>query len=278
MNYIEVMKRLEDLASHDPKDLAGMARFGINIDKAWVISIPKLRILAKEIKKSVISTEVEKSRSLGYARDDKTGSKALHKLALQVWDSGVHEAQILASMIDEPKFVTEVQMEKWVLGFDSWDVCDQVCGNLFDKTEFAIKKAREWSERPEEFVKRAGFVIMAWLAVHNKGLEDSIFVEFLEIIKRQSGDNRNFVRKAVNWALRSIGKSRNKYLYEKAIETTNVILNQCEKSKIRVLDPSYAQDDRFNDQEYLKEIKAMNFIAGDAKRELEKDYIKNRFI
>ncbi len=264
MNYSEVMKRLESLASHDPADLAGMARFGINVDKAWVISIPKLRNLAKEIKRSVISTEMEKSapgkagRSLGYARDDNGGAKKLHNLALQVWASGVHEARILAGFIDDSSEVTEKQMESWVSEFDSWDVTDMICGNLFDRTEFAVKKAIEWSAREEEFVKRAGFVLMAGLAVHDKTMSDAQFVQFLEIIKRESGDKRNFVRKAINWALRAIGKSRNKYLYLQAKVMAQEILDSIGNSK----DES---------------ARAARFIAGDALRELEKEYIQKRF-
>lgn len=204
MTYDEVMQKLESLASHDPKDLAGMARFGINVDKSWVISIPKLRNLAKEIR---VEINGDPSTAVGM-----TGEGGLHELALQLWDSDVHEARILAGFIDVPELVTEEQMEKWVLGFDSWDVTDLVCTDLFDRTRFAVKKAIQWSEREEEFVKRAGFVIMAGLSVHDKTMPDSQFLEFLEIIKRESTDNRNFVRKAVNWALRQIGKSRNKFL------------------------------------------------------------------
>jgi 3-methyladenine DNA glycosylase AlkD len=270
MRCEEVMFILEGLASHDPKDLAGMARFGINVDKAWVISIPKLRNLAKEIKRDVISTEMEKSsqgaleRSLGSARDDKS-AVYLHELALRLWDTGIHEAKILASMIDEPRLVTEVQMEKWVLNFDSWDVCDQVCSNLFDRTEFAVKKATEWSKRSEEFVKRAGFVLMAVLAVHEKTMPDKQFLEFLNIIKRESEDNRIMVRKAVNWALRSIGKSRNSVLYDKAMEMANkIVSSQISPTKGRT--DSNAEGRR-----------AARWIANDALRELKKDYIKQRF-
>jgi len=289
MTYQQVMEKLESLASHDPKDLAGMARFGINVDKAWVISMPKLRILAKEILSHYKIQKIDNNvsslvanpgispvpsdlssvalakmkRDPHFRKDDTIKIQELHTLALEVWDSGIHEARILAGLIDDPKLVTEKQMEKWALDFDSWDVCDQTCGNLFDRTEFAIKKAHEWSVRPEEFVKRAGFVLMAGLAVHDKKLEDNVFIEFLVIIKRESCDNRNFVRKAVNWALRNIGKSRNKYLYEKSIRVAEEILGQ-------------AKDDSLVWSG--TEIKAMNFIAGDAKRELEKDYIKNRFL
>lgn len=229
MIYKKVMNELEKLASYDPKDLAGMARFGININKAWVISIPKLRGFAKELKK-------EPNR---------------HEIALELWDSEIHEARILAGLIDDPKKVTELQLEKWVSSFDSWDICDQVCSALFDKTDFAYQKAEEWSERPEEFVKRAGFVLMATLAVHDKKAPDAPFEKFLEICKREATDERNFVRKAVNWALRSIGKSRNVNLYHKVLETAH---------KIRGLDNKTAR-----------------WIANDAISELEKDYIKKRF-
>ncbi len=234
MTYTELMQKLEFLASHDPKDLAGMARFGINVDKAWVISIPKLRKYAKEIRKSF------------------SDKNKLHQLALQVWDSGIHEARILAGLFDEPTHVTEDQMEKWVHDFDSWDVTDMVCGNLFDRTEFAEQKAIEWSEREEEFVKRAGFVLMAGLAVHNKTMDDKVFENFLFIIERESTDERNFVRKAVNWALRTIGKARNKYLYEKSL----VLSRKLYKSK----------------------DKTARWVGSDATRELEKDYIKNCFM
>jgi 3-methyladenine DNA glycosylase AlkD len=199
MNFSETMKKLDKLATHDPKDLAGMARFGINVDKAWVVSLPNIQKLAKEI-----------------GRD--------HDLALKLWDSNVHEARLLAGYVDEPDRVTEKQMEKWVLDFDSWDICDQVVSVLFDKTAFAYPKAHQWSTRPEEFVKRAGFVLMAALSVHDKEADDALFIEFLEIIKREATDGRNFVRKAVNWALRNIGKSRNANLYSKALKTAYGIL------------------------------------------------------
>jgi len=243
MNSKDVMQRLESLASHSEKDLAGMARFGINVDKAWVISIPNLRKLAIDIKKQVSKDEI-------------------HSLAQDVWATDIHEAKILAGFLDDPKQVTDKQMEEWALGFDSWDVTDMVIGNLFDRTDLAVQKAREWSMRPEVFVKRAGFVLMAGLAVHNKRMEDEQFVEFLSIIKREAGDSRNFVRKSINWALRSIGKSRNRLLYNIAIETTNEIVAE-------------AQNESCNWDDAEK--KAARWIARDALRELEKDYIKRRF-
>ena len=230
MTYEEIMSKLGKMASHNPKDLAGMARFGINIDKAWVISIPKLRKFAKEIKK-------EPNR---------------HELALALWDSEIHEAKVLAGLIDDPICVTNEQLEKWVLDFDSWDVCDQVCSSLFDKAELAYQKAICWSGRKEEFVKRAGFVLMAVLSVHDKLAPDNVFEEFLGICKKEATDERNFVRKAVNWALRSIGKSRNANLYVKSLKTAYEI------SKI--------------------DNKTAKWIAFDAIRELESEYIKKRFV
>jgi 3-methyladenine DNA glycosylase AlkD len=139
-----------------------------------------------------------------------------HGLAAELWASRIHEARILASMVDDPAFVTDRQMESWVLDFDSWGVCDQVCSNLFDQTSFAHTKALHWSRREEEFVKRAGFVLMAVLAVHDKLASDAAFQPFLARIKAEASDERNFVKKAVNWALRQIGK-RNRRLHAKAL-------------------------------------------------------------
>lgn len=195
---MEVRKIIEKLKSlSNPKAIEGMARFGINPENTYGVSIPTLRKMAKEIGNS-------------------------HILAQELWSSGIHEARILAGMIDEPEMVTEEQTEGWVKDFDSWDVCDQVCGNLFDRTPFAYKKAIEWSKRYEEFVKRAGFVLMAELAAHDKKTGDEEFLKFFPVIKREVTDERNFVRKAVNWALRQIGK-RNLSLNKKAIETAQEI-------------------------------------------------------
>ncbi len=191
----EILGKLRSLS--DPKAVKGMARFGINSKNTYGVSIPRVRTIAKE-----------------------TGRN--HLLAQELWSSGIHEAKILASMIDDPRMVIEEQMEEWVVGFDSWDVCDQCCGNLFDKTEFAPRKAVEWSGRDEEFVKRAGFVLMAELAVHDKIRHDRDFLKFLSIIEKHPEDNRNFVKKAVNWALRQIGK-RNLLLNREAIRVSRRI-------------------------------------------------------
>lgn len=195
MQYEEVLERFKALSN--PEAVAGMARFGINTKNAYGVSVPDLRKMAKKIGKD-------------------------HALAQQLWSSGVHEARILAGMIDDPEMVTEEQMEDWVQSFDSWDICDQCCSNLFDKTKFAYQKANQWSEREEEYVKRAGFVLMATLAVHDKGADDEEFVKFLSMIRREAVDDRNFVRKAVNWALRQIGK-RYLDLNRKAIEASDEI-------------------------------------------------------
>jgi 3-methyladenine DNA glycosylase AlkD len=175
----------------NPVNLEGMQRYGIRFEKAYGCNIPFLRKLSKQFKKD-------------------------HDLAKRLWATGIHEARILAFLIDDPKEVTEIQMEKWVRTLNSWDICDGLCSNLFRKTEWAHSKATEWACRNEEFVKRAGFVMMAVLAVHDKTADDKVFIEFLDIIEKESKDERNFVKKAVNWALRQIGK-RNAALHKKAI-------------------------------------------------------------
>jgi 3-methyladenine DNA glycosylase AlkD len=177
----------------DPAAREGQARFGIQTRRAFGISVPKIRAIAR--------------------REGKD-----HDLALELWASGFHEARLLAAFVDDPKAVTEVQMEAWAAQFDSWDLVDQCCGGLFDKTPWAYQKAVEWAGRQEEFVKRAGFSLMAQLAVHDKGAPDERFERFLPVIEREAGDARNFVKKAVNWALRGIGK-RSRALNALAVET-----------------------------------------------------------
>lgn len=144
-----------------------------------------------------------------------------HRLAGELWRSGIHEARILAGFVEEPEKVTEQQLERWVKSFDSWDVVDQV-SELFVKTPFARKKIREWSMRDEEFVKRTAFTLIAELAWHDKGMSDSEFERFFPVIKRGAVDERNFVKKAVNWALRNIGK-RNRTLNARAIQVAKEI-------------------------------------------------------
>jgi 3-methyladenine DNA glycosylase AlkD len=192
---------IKELRSHgDPRNVAGMARFGVTVPDALGISAPVLRSMARRIGRS-------------------------HELAAGLWASGIHEGRILAALVDEPRLVTRGQMERWVRRFDAWDVCDAVCGNLFDRTPYAYEKAILWSRRRAEFVKRAAFALMAWLAVHDKPAPDSRFVQFLPIIEREAGDRRNFVKKAVNWALRQIGK-RNARLCRRAMASGRRIRRQ----------------------------------------------------
>ncbi len=191
---LTVAEVIAELKAHaNPVNVSGMARFGINVDtvKAFGVSTPVLQALARRIGRS-------------------------QALAHELWDTGLHEARVLAGFVDDPADVTGAQMERWAAAFDSWDVCDQICSKLFDKTPFAWKKAAAWSRRREEFVKRAGFVLMAALAVHDKTAPDARFERFLPIIEREATDDRNFVRKAVNWALRQIGK-RNRRLNRAAV-------------------------------------------------------------
>ena len=220
--YNEILKKLKSLSN--PEAVEGMARFGINPENTYGVSIPNLRKIARE-----------------------TGRN--HLLAQQLRSSGIHEARILASMIDEREMVTEEQMESWVKDFDSWDICDQCCMNLFEKTKFAYQKCVGWSKRNEEFVKRAGFALMARLAVSDKKADDEQFKIFLPIIKREAGDNRNYVKKAVNWALRQIGK-RNLNLNKAAIKTAK---------EIQQID-----------------AKSAKWIASDAIRELESKAVQKR--
>ncbi len=202
-----------------PDQLEGMARYGMSPEGRLGISIPPLRRIAKQTGKS-------------------------HRLALDLWKSGIAEARIIASMVDEPDRVTAAQMDCWVRDFNSWDVCDQVCGNLFDKTPHAWTKASEWAKREEEYVKRAGFALMAYLAWHDKAASDAVFVRFFPSIRRGATDERNFVKKAVSWALRNIGK-RNPRLRAAALR---------EARSLRSLGS-----------------KAARWVGADALRELERD-------
>lgn len=217
-HILELIKK-----NSNPANLAGMQRFGIRFEEAFGCNIPFLRKLSKEYKNN-------------------------HTLAMELWKTGIHEARIMSFLIDEPKKVTEKQMEMQLKDIKSWDICDGLCSNLFRKTEFAYAKAIEWSYRKSEFEKRAGFVMMAVMAVHDKKMEDDDFNEFFERIKAESGDDRNFVRKAVNWALRQIGK-RNYELNKRAIK--------------------YSLEIRKTD------TKSARWIAGDALREFESKTTRN---
>jgi 3-methyladenine DNA glycosylase AlkD len=194
----EILSYFKSLGN--PANVEGMKRYGIVGEKIYGVNIPVIRRLAKELKYN-------------------------HKLARELWDTKIHEARILAFLIDDPKEVNIKQMEKWVSEINSWDICDGCMSNLFDKTPVAYKKVVEWSRRKEEFVKRAGFVLMATLSIHDKKAENSKFEKFLPLIEKEAKDERNFVKKAVNWALRQIGK-RNLYLHKEAIKIAERIRKQ----------------------------------------------------
>lgn len=186
------------------RNVDGMARFGIRSPKVFGVSMATMRPLIKKL-----------------GRD--------HALAQALWATGWHEARILASFVDEPARVTPAQMDRWTRAFDNWAVCDSVCLHLFVRVPGAWTKAREWSRRDEEFVKRAGFALMASLAVHDKAAADAAFVRLLPVIERAAGDERNFVKKAVNWALRQIGK-RNIALNRAAVAVATRLIKRKERS------------------------------------------------
>lgn len=218
----EVMEQLKSKAK--PEQVDGMSRFAITGEQRMGVSVPDMRKIAKKIGKD-------------------------HRLALDLWNTGVPEGMIVAGMIAEPEKLTEEQMESWVVDINSWDICDQVCMNLFEKSPLAEKKIFDWSGREEEFVKRTSYALIACLAWHDKAAADEDFIKYFPVIVSGSSDDRNFVKKAVNWALRNIGK-RSLALNKAAIEVANEI----------------------------KEIdsKSARWIASDAIRELESEKIQAR--
>ncbi len=218
----DALQKLQSKAH--PEQLQGMAKYGMTVEQRLGVSVPDMRKLAKEI-----------------GRD--------HRLALDLWRTGITEARIVASMVGDPAKLTEDQMEDWVIGINSWDVCDQVCMNLFEKSQLAWKKIADWSEREEEFVKRTAFSLIACLAWHDKKASDERFIGLLPLIIRGATDERNFVKKAVNWALRNIGK-RNLNLNRAAISAAKAI---------KRLDS-----------------KAARWVASDTLRELESEAIQSR--
>jgi len=223
-----VMDELAGMASEANR--AGMARYGIKTDDAFGVPVPELRRIAK-----------------GHRRD--------HELALALWQTGSHEARLLAGMVDDPAQVTEEQMESWAGDFDSWDVCDQVTSNLFDKTPFAYDKVAEWSGREDEWVKRAAFATAAALAVQDKKAADERFVPILALVRREAGDDRNFVKKAVNWALRNIGK-RNAALHAAAIETATAILAEADVRAAADRRDAAARSGRWIARDALRELRS----------------------
>ena len=218
----EILKRLRDGAQPDAK--ANLERFGITARQSYGWSVPALRDLAKEVGQD-------------------------HTLAQQLWATGVLDARILASLVDEADRVTPRQMERWARDFDSWAVCDACCLNLFDRTPYAHAKIRAWSGRKEEFVKRAAFALLAAVAVHDGDVSDEALTGFFPLIEREAGDARNFVKKAVSWALRQIGK-RNPRLRAAAMACAERIASQGTVSA--------------------------RFVATDALRELQSEAVEKR--
>jgi len=218
----EVLKSLK--AKAKPDKLEGMAKYAMRGEKRLGVSIPDLRKMAKELGKD-------------------------HKLALKLWKTGIPDAMILAAMVDRPEDVTEQQMENWVKDINSWDVCDQLCMNLFENVPFVLEKINEWSKCEEEFVKRTAFALIACLAWHNKKAPDELFIKLFPIIKIGAMDERNFVKKAVNWALRNIGK-RNPHLNKTSIKAAKEIQRM--------------------------DSKAARWVASDAIRELESEAVQRR--
>lgn len=198
MNSIEIVEALKSLGN--TKNREGMARFGINTDTALGIPMPEIRNLAKSIKKN-------------------------HELAISLWESGIHEARILAVLIADPKQLTFELASAWCADFNSWDLCDQACMNLFDKAPWAREAVFEWAKDEREFVRRAAFALIASIGVHNKKATDESFEEFFGLIDEYSHDGRNFVKKAINWALRQIGK-RTPELNRRAIDFCEELLER----------------------------------------------------
>jgi 3-methyladenine DNA glycosylase AlkD len=213
MDFKRIIKKLESF--ENPKNIEGMARFGINPKYALGISIPVLRGLSKDIRKDP---------------DYKSNTNKLHGLAQDLWKSKIHEARILASMVDVPDLLTEKQMDSWIKDFNSWDLCDQTCMNLFWKHPSAYKKAQEWTKLKPEFERRAGFSLMAVLAWYDKSTPDLKFENFFPFIEECVTDKRNYVKKAVNWALRQIGK-RNPNLKVKSKKLAEEITKDYPNSK-----------------------------------------------
>lgn len=170
----DILKELK--AKAHPENVKGMTRYGMSSERRLGVKVPDMRKIAKEAGKN-------------------------HTLALELWKTGIPEAQIVAALVGEPKKLSDAQMEDWIRDFNSWDVCDQVCMNLFDKSPLAIKKIHDWSRREEECVKRAAYALIACLAWHDKEAEDETFVKLFPVIKRGATDERNYVKKSVNWAL-----------------------------------------------------------------------------
>jgi 3-methyladenine DNA glycosylase AlkD len=203
MNKAAVLAWLERTGSKKTAD--GLARYGLPTEGAFGVSVGALRDQAKKIGKD-------------------------HELALRLWDSGSWEARVLATLIDDPAKVTPAQMEKWCRDFDSWGAVDSACFTLFDRSPHAWKKIAPWIKRRDEFQKRAGFVLIASLAAHDKVATDAAFLKFLPMIEKGAGDERNFVKKGVSWALRGIGH-RNHRLHAASIALARRLAQSEDRTK-----------------------------------------------
>jgi 3-methyladenine DNA glycosylase AlkD len=230
-----LLAKLEEMGSE--RDRAGMARYGINVASAFGVSVYELRKVAK-----------------GLGTD--------HALALSLWATGNHEARLLACFVDDPEAVTVEQAEAWARDFDSWDVCDQACTSLFDRTRHGWTLAVEWAGRDEEWVKRAGFALMAGLASHDGAATDRSFTKLLQLVERGAWDERNFVKKAVSWALRNIGKR------DRAL---NVAAVACAE-RIRAAADARAGGSRGGDAS----ARSARWVATDAIRELTSEKVRAR--
>jgi 3-methyladenine DNA glycosylase AlkD len=204
MELNEILEWFENHKSEYNRN--GMARFGINVEKAYGVSIKELEPLHKNIKTD-------------------------HQLALQLWNTGMHEARLLAFFIADANELTDELLDEWVAEFNSWDTVDQACNKLFRRSNVAISKISDWIEDEREFVRRTGFSMLATLAVHKRGdAADEFFIEFFPQMKKYATDERNFVKKCVNWAIRQSGK-RNERMRELAIELCEDILKEYPNSK-----------------------------------------------
>ena len=199
----EILRKLEKRGSKANRD--GMARYGIVTDKVFGVSVETIRSMAKDV-----------------GRD--------HELALALWDTGWYEARMLTPFVDEPDRVTSSQMDAWARDFDNWAICDGLCFHLFDKTEHKWKKIQQWSNRKGEFVKRAAFALLAGVALHDKKEADAPFMKSLSLIERAADDERNFVKKGVSWALRSVAH-RNKTLHAASLDLATKLAESDDKTR-----------------------------------------------
>lgn len=198
-----VLTWLESHGSHTNRE--GMARFGIVSAHVYGISVATLRAHAKVLGKS-------------------------HALALALWETGSHEARMLAAFVDEPALVTSTQMNAWCRDFDNWALCDTVCFHLFDRSPLAYGKVESWARRRAEFEKRAGFALLASLALHDKRADDARFIPTFDLVKQAAKDERNFVKKAVSWALKGVGQ-RSTALHTRAVALARELAASSERTE-----------------------------------------------